>query len=260
LASTTNNSSNNPAIAINGLVKRFPNNVQAVRGVDLEIESGSFVVILGPSGAGKSTLLRCVNGLETPSAGEITVCGRRVTKGNLRAIRTEVAMVFQHFNLVGRLNVMANVLCGRLGKRTTLGSLFYLLRREDRTIAERALRRVGLVDKAWERADHLSGGQQQRVGIARALAQEPVIVLADEPVASLDPAISGEILNLLREIQRRDGITMVVSLHQVEFARRFAERVIGLNDGKIVFDGDVGDLTDDVLTAIYGRALDDSKA
>lgn len=260
MASATNSSSNNPAIAITGLIKRFPNDVQALRGVDLEIEPGSFVVILGPSGAGKSTLLRCVNGLETPSAGEITVLGRRVTKGNLRAIRTECAMVFQHFNLVGRLNVMANVLCGRLGKRTTLGSLFYLLRREDRAIAERALCRVGLVDKAWERADHLSGGQQQRVGIARALAQEPAIVLADEPVASLDPAISSEILDLLREIQRRDGITMVVSLHQVEFARRFAERVIGLNDGKIVFDGDVSQLTDEALAAIYGRALDETRA
>lgn len=263
MASATNKSSNNAAkaaIAIKRLVKRFVNDVQALRGVDLEIEAGSFVVILGPSGAGKSTLLRCVNGLETPSAGEVTVHGRLVTKRNLRAIRTEVAMVFQHFNLVGRLNVMANVLCGRLGKRTTLGSLFYLLRREDRDIAEHALRRVGLVDKAWERADRLSGGQQQRVGIARALAQEPAIVLADEPVASLDPAISEEILDLLREIQRRDGITMVVSLHQVEFARRFAERVIGLNDGKIVFDGDVSALTDNVLTAIYGRALDDATA
>jgi len=261
LASATNSSSNSapaaPAIAIAGLEKHFPNGVAALRGVDLTIEPASFVVILGPSGAGKSTLLRCINGLETPSAGDVTVRGRPVVTRNLRSIRAEVAMVFQSFNLVGRLNVMANVLCGRLGKRSTLGSLFYLMRPEDRAVAERALARVDLTDRAWERADRLSGGQQQRVGIARALAQEPAIMLADEPVASLDPASSEEILDLLREIQQRDRITLVVSLHQVEFARRYAERIIGLNDGKIVYDGGVDDLTEEALEAIYRRSAGD---
>ncbi len=264
MALATNNSSNKaadaPAITIAGLEKRFANGVEALRGVDLTIEPGSFVAILGPSGAGKSTLLRCINGLETPSRGSVAVRGLAVEKGNLRAIRTEVAMVFQSFNLVGRLNVMANILCGRLGKRSTLGSLLYLMRPEDRTIAEHALARVGLTERAWERADRLSGGQQQRVGIARALAQEPVIMLADEPVASLDPATSEEILDLLREIQERDGITMVVSLHQVEYARRYADRVIGLNDGRIVYDGGVAGLTDDVLAAIYHRSGNDDEA
>ena len=161
-------------------------------------------------------------------------------------------MVFQRFNLVSRLNVMANVLCGRLGKRSTLASLFYLMRKDDLDVARRALDRVGLIDRAWDRADRLSGGQQQRVGIARALAQEPTIMLADEPVASLDPATSEEILDLLSKIQKQ-GMTMVVSLHQVEYARRYAERIIGLNDGSVVFDGPPEALSDAVLETIYGR-------
>lgn len=260
MASPTSNSSNSqngPAIAVAGLAKRFAGGVEALAGVDISVVQGSFVVILGPSGAGKSTLLRCVNGLETPSAGAVSVCGRPVVGRSLRAIRSEVAMVFQRFNLVGRLNVMANVLCGRLGKRSTLGSLFYLMRREDRVAAEGALARVGLTAKAWQRADTLSGGEQQRVGIARALAQEPTIMLADEPVVSLDPATAVEILDLLREIQRRDGITLVMSLHQVEFARRYAERVVGLNRGRVVFDGTPGALSETVLDRIYRRSPSD---
>ncbi len=248
----TSSSSTEPAIEVAGLAKRFGNGVEALAGVDLVIEAGSFVVVLGPSGAGKSTLLRCINGLETPSAGGAIVEGRSVDKRSLRAIRTRVAMVFQRFNLVSRLNVMANVLCGRLGKRSTLASLFYLMRKDDIEVARRALDRVGLTDRAWDRADRLSGGQQQRVGIARALAQEPTIMLADEPVASLDPATSEEILDLLREIQKQ-GITMVVSLHQVEYARRYAERIVGLNDGRVVFDDAPEALSDEILETIYGR-------
>ena len=248
----TSSSSTRPAIEVAGLAKRFGNGVVALAGVDLVIEAGSFVVVLGPSGAGKSTLLRCINGLETPSAGGAIVEGWPVDKRSLRAIRTRVAMVFQRFNLVSRLNVMANVLCGRLGKRSTLASLFYLMRKDDLDVARRALDRVGLIDRAWDRADRLSGGEQQRVGIARALAQEPTIMLADEPVASLDPATSEEILDLLSEIQKQ-GITMVVSLHQVEYARRYAERIIGLNEGLVVFDGTPEALSDEVLETIYGR-------
>jgi phosphonate transport system ATP-binding protein len=252
LALPTSSYSTRPAIEVAGLAKRFGNGVEALAGVDLVIEAGSFVVVLGPSGAGKSTLLRCINGLETPSAGGAIVEGQAVEKRSLRAIRSRVGMVFQRFNLVSRLNVMANVLCGRLGKRSTVASLFYLMRKDDLDVARRALDRVGLIDRAWDRADRLSGGQQQRVGIARALAQEPSIMLADEPVASLDPATSEEILDLLREIQKQ-GITMVVSLHQVEFARRYAERIIGLNDGRVVFDGAPDALSDDILDTIYGR-------
>jgi len=231
--------------------KQFKNGIVALKQINLEVASGSFVVILGPSGAGKSTLLRCVNGLETPDIGGVRIGEKTVTQRSLRKIRRDVAMVFQKFNLIGRLNVMANVLCGRLGKRSTLGSLIYLMRREDMVIANSALARVGLISRAWERADKLSGGEQQRVGIARALAQEPKILLADEPVASLDPSTGEEIMTLLREIQKEKALTLLVSLHQVDFARRYADRIIGLCKGSIVFDGPPKHLDDTALRKIY---------
>ena len=162
-------------------------------------------------------------------------------------------MVFQQFNLVNRLSVITNVLTGRLAHRSWLGSVFYLFRNEDMDIARDALSRVSLTDKAWERADKLSGGQQQRVGIARALAQRPKVILADEPVASLDPVSSEEIMTLLREICDRDGITVVVNLHQVELARRFADRIIGMSSGKIVFDDSPQQMTHSALRTIYQR-------
>jgi phosphonate transport system ATP-binding protein len=176
-----------------------------------------------------------------------------VSLKKLRKIRSNVAMVFQQFNLVNRLSVMTNVLTGRLSYRSWLGSMLYLFRNEDIEIAKDALHRVDLIDKAWERADKLSGGQQQRVGIARALAQQPKVILADEPVASLDPVSSEEIMGLLREICDRDGITVIVNLHQVELARRFADRIIGMSSGKIVFDGCTQQMTQSTLRTIYQR-------
>ena len=240
-------------IELGSVSKTYDNGVAALKPVTLDIAAGSFVVLLGPSGAGKSTLLRTLNGLETPTSGEVRIDGEVLCRANLRAMRARIGMVFQQFNLVGRLNVMTNVLCGTLGKRSSLGSLFFLMRRADLELGHAVLARVGLTDKAWERADRLSGGQQQRVGVGRALAQEPAVLLADEPVSSLDPATSREIMDLISDIRRRDGITTIVSLHQVELARRYAERVIGLNDGNVVFDGPVGDLSDDVLRRIYGN-------
>ena len=162
-------------------------------------------------------------------------------------------MVFQQFNLVNRLSVMTNVLTGRLAYRSWLSSAFYLFCKEDLDIAREALSRVGLTEKAWERADKLSGGQQQRVGIARALAQRPKVILADEPVASLDPVTSEEIMSLLREICEREGITVVVNLHQVDLARRFADRIIGMSSGKIVFDGHPQQMSQPELHTIYHR-------
>ncbi len=241
------------AISVSTVTKRFPNGFLALKGVDTEIAPGSFTVVLGPSGAGKSTLLRLLNGLETPTGGEVLIGGEKVDRHRLRDIRTKVAMVFQQFNLVDRLSVMTNVLTGRLAHRSWVGSVFYLFRQEDMAIAQEALARVGLTDKAWNRADKLSGGQQQRVGIARALAQRPKVILADEPVASLDPVASEEIMTLLREICDRDGITVVVNLHQVELARRFADRIIGMNAGRIVFDGSPAQMTQSVLRTIYRR-------
>ena len=241
------------SISINSVCKRFPNGVEALNGIDTEIQPGSFTIILGPSGAGKSTLLRMMNGLETPTSGNVRIAGDVVCQNKLRHIRSNVAMVFQQFNLVNRLSVITNVLTGRLAHRSWLGSVFYLFRNEDMDIARDALSRVSLTDKAWERADKLSGGQQQRVGIARALAQRPKVILADEPVASLDPVSSEEIMTLLREICDRDGITVVVNLHQVELARRFADRIIGMSSGKIVFDDSPQQMTQSALRTIYQR-------
>lgn len=241
------------SISVRGVTKRFPNGFEALKGVGAEIQHGSFTVVLGPSGAGKSTLLRLVNGLETPTAGEVRIGGEIVDERNLRRIRSRVAMVFQQFNLVDRLSVVTNVLTGRLAHRSWVGSVFYLFRKEDMGIAQEALSRVALTDKAWSRADTLSGGQQQRVGIARALAQQPKVILADEPVASLDLVASEEVMTLLREICDRDGITVVVNLHHVDLARRFADRVIGMNGGRIVFDGSPEQMTQSVLRTIYQR-------
>lgn len=241
------------SISIRSVSKRFPNGFEALHDINTEIQAGSFTVILGPSGAGKSTLLRLLNGLETPSSGNVRIAGDVICQRKLRDIRSKVAMVFQQFNLVNRLSVITNVLTGRLAHRSWLGSVFYLFRNEDMDIAKHALSRVALTDKAWERADKLSGGQQQRVGIARALAQQPKVILADEPVASLDPVSSEEIMTLLREICDRDGITVVVNLHQVELARRFADRVIGMSSGKIVFDGSTQEMTQSALRTIYQR-------
>jgi phosphonate transport system ATP-binding protein len=238
-------------VTIEQLEKRFNNGYQALRGVDAKIKTGSFTAILGPSGAGKSTLLRMMNGLETPTSGTVIIEGKQLDTDNLRETRSKVGMIFQHFNLVDRLSVMTNVLTGRLKNRSWLGSVFYLFRKHDLKIAHEALYRVGLTEKAWERADRLSGGQKQRVGIARALAQRPRLILADEPVASLDPVSSEEIMQLLRDICDKDGLTVIVNLHQVELAKRFADRVIGLNAGKIVFDGSPARLDQATLDHIY---------
>jgi len=238
-------------ISFSQLEKEYGNGVRALHHVNLNIEPGSFTAIIGPSGAGKSTLLRMVNGLETPTSGRVEVSGRVVNASNYKEIRGEVGMIFQNYNLVGRLSVMTNALTGRLKLRSWLGSLFYLFRSEDMHVAYEALDRVGLVDRAWHRADKLSGGQQQRVGIARTLVQSPRILLADEPVASLDP-VSGEgIMKLLRDICDSDGITVIVNLHQVDIAKRFADRIIGLNAGELVFDGTPIELDKDSLNGIY---------
>ncbi|MEW5838594.1 MAG: phosphonate ABC transporter ATP-binding protein [Pseudomonadota bacterium] len=241
------------AIVIDSVQKTYPNGTRAVHGISLAIESGQFTVILGPSGAGKSTLLRMLNGLETPTEGSVSINGTLLERKTLRQVRREVGMVFQQFNLVGRLNVMTNVLTGRLAYRSWLGSVLHLFRDEDLAIGHEALARVGLTDKAWVRADQLSGGQQQRVGIARALAQKPRVILADEPVASLDPLASEEVLDLLKGICRNDGISVVANLHQVEYTRRYADRIIGINAGRVVFDGSPDALTDAVIEELYRR-------
>lgn len=239
-------------LALEHVAVTYANGTRALEPTTLSIGRGEFVVLLGRSGAGKSTLLRSLNGLVTPTGGAVNVAGL----GNLsdaavlRRHRRATGMIFQQHQLIGRLTALANVMTGRLGYHSTLRSLAPLPR-ADRIGALACLDRVGLLDKALVRVDQLSGGQQQRVGIARALAQTPRLMLADEPVASLDPATAASILAQLRDISATDGITAVVSLHQLDLARSFADRVIGMREGRVVADVAAGDLTDAVAEAIY---------
>ena len=243
----------------------YPGGVRALRDVDLTIEPGEFVVIVGLSGAGKSTLIRAVNGLVPLTSGSLLVNDRDVTtlgRSGMRDLRSEVGMIFQGFNLVDRTTVLKNVLMGRLHQAPTWRTMLGAYSKRDVDIAARALDRVEIIEKAYVRASNLSGGQRQRVGIARALAQEPSIILADEPVASLDPPTSHVVMRYLRQIGRELGITVVVNLHFLDLATAYADRIIGLRDGALVFDGPGSDCDADVFENIYGRSLtaDDTMA
>jgi len=226
--------------------------VTALQPTTLTFSKGKFTVLLGRSGAGKSSMLRTLNYLTPPSSGELHVdgIGRINTKSSVRILRRQTGMIFQHHQLLSRETALRNVLNGRLGYHGFFKSIVPLPRKE-RLLALDCLDRVGLFDKGLRRADQLSGGEQQRVGVARALAQEPMVLLADEPVASLDPATAHELLTLLKRISIEDKITTVVSLHQVDLARTFADRIIGLSKGRVVFDGPPADLDDDILSVIY---------
>lgn len=243
-------------LRIEGLSKTYSNGTRALRGVSFEVPTGQFVAIIGLSGSGKSTLLRCINRLIEPTAGRVFLDDDEVTAANrdeLRRIRRRIAMVFQHFNLVKRSSVMTNVLSGRLGYALPIPTLFHRFRSEDYTDARDSLIRVGLAGKESQRADTLSGGQQQRVGIARALMQKPELILADEPVASLDPATAHSVLNHLEQMNKQDGMTVLCNLHFLSLARRYADRVVGLKDGEIVFDGLPKEIDDDRFREIYGQ-------
>src|SRR5579883_1487571 len=236
----------------------FPNGQAALRDCSLAFARGQFTVLLGPSGAGKSTLLGCLNLLRQPTRGTIETddLGPLKDRRTLRSYRQRTGMVFQQHHLILRQSALQNVLMGRLGYHPFWRTLFPLARAE-RRIALECLDRVGLLHKTLERADNLSGGEQQRVGIARALAQRPRLMLADEPVASLDPGTAHKILGLLHQICKEDDITAVVSLHQVEMARTYADRVVGLNRGRIVFDGVPGQLLPEVCNRIYAALPSD---
>lgn len=248
-------------IEIRGLSKRY-GEFEALHHIDLKVGRGEFVVILGASGAGKSTLLRCINHLTEPTQGEIRVDGElsRGDRAGLRRVRRDVAMIFQHYNVVPRLSVLKNVLTGRLGSMPTLPSWFQVFPAQDIAIARECLRRVDLEEKADLRTDTLSGGQKQRVGIARALAQRPKVILADEPVASLDPNTSRKVLSYLQQASSESGITVICNLHQVEFAQEFGERIIGVAGGRIVFEGGPHDLTEEALRRIYPGGLETQAA
>ena len=228
----------------------------AVDSVDLAIPQGQMVGVIGSSGAGKSTLLRLINRLVEPSSGSISFAGTDISrlKGReLRRWRVQCAMIFQQFNLTNRLDVLTNVLIGRVAENGTLATLFKQFSAADRVLAAKALDRLGLLPQALQRADTLSGGQQQRVAIARALVQKPQIILADEPIASLDPVNAQHVMDALHTINRMDGITVMCNLHTLDAARAYCDRILGLSKGHIVFDGKACDLTDSVLQRIYGQ-------
>ena len=250
-------------LEVKNLTKVYPNGTQALTDVSFTVPDGEFLVVIGLSGSGKSTLLRCINRLIDPTSGQIIWNGQDVTAAQgseLRHIRRHIGMVFQQFNLVKRSSVITNVLSGRLGYVSTLPSLFGMWSREDRKLAMQALETVGIADKAEERADALSGGQQQRVGIARALMQEPTLVLADEPVASLDPVLAHSILQYLEMLNKNRGTTVICSLHFLDLVQRYATHVIALKDGLKVFEGSPQEINRARFKEIYGEEAQEVKA
>jgi phosphonate transport system ATP-binding protein len=241
-------------LKIESLTKTFPNGVDALKKVSFQARSGEFLVVLGKSGSGKSTLLRCVNRLIEPSSGKVIFEGEdiaRLSSKSLRRARRKIGFIFQDYNLVNRSSVLDNVLSGRLGYTNSLASLVNYFSKEDRKKAIKSLERLEIVQKAYGRADTLSGGQKQRVGVARALMQEPVLILADEPVSSLDPSLARSILSILKSINEKDKATIICNLHQPELAKEFADRVLVLNEGSLVFDGTPQDLETFLSESIY---------
>ena len=238
-------------LEINNLKKTFENGSPALKGVDLKINKGEFVSILGPSGSGKTTLLRTINGLETSTGGEIYFDNKKVNNKNISEVQKKTGMIFQEFNLVNNLSAINNVLTGLLNSSNKFLSLFYLFSKEQKIEALRSLETVGLLEKSHNRSDELSGGQRQRVGIARAIIKKPLLLLADEPVASLDPKSSNLILSLLKKINQEFGTTILCNLHQVDLAKKYSDRVVGLIDGKIIFDEKSVNINEVYLKKIY---------
>ena len=239
----------------------YPGGVEALKDLDLEINEGDFLIIVGLSGAGKSTLLRTINNLVKPSNGVVFLDNKDITNANkkqLKQMRSEIGMIFQTFNLVNRSTVLKNVLTGRLSKVSTIRSVLGLWPKDQKQMAFEALNQVEILEKAYVRASNLSGGQQQRVGIARALSQKPKVMLADEPVASLDPITSRVVMSYLKKINQELGITTIVNLHFLDLAKEFGDRLIGLRDGELVYDGKVDDVSDEDFENIYGRSIKQS--
>ncbi|MBL0847328.1 phosphonate ABC transporter ATP-binding protein [Mammaliicoccus fleurettii] len=245
-------------IEFNNVTKVYKNGHKGLDNINLNIEKGDFAVIVGLSGAGKSTLLRSINRLHDISEGEIVIEGKSISKAsgkNLLAMRRNIGMIFQHFNLVKRSSVIRNVLSGRVGYHPTWKMVLGMFPKEDKLKALEALDRVNILEKAYSRSDELSGGQQQRISIARALCQEPSIILADEPVASLDPLTTKQVMDDLKRINEELGITIIINLHFVDLAREYGSRIIGLRAGELVFDGPTSEADDDTFAEIYGRHI-----
>jgi phosphonate transport system ATP-binding protein len=250
---------------VRNLVKTYPNGVKALKGVSFDVKKGEFLVVIGLSGSGKSTLLRCINRLHEPTQGQILFRNQKPDGSeqsrdishlhgrDMREVRQKVGMIFQHFNIIERHSVLDNVLYGALGKTATLKSALGLFSDEDKARASEYLRLVGIGDKAHYRASHLSGGQKQRVAIARALTQAPDILLADEPVASLDPATCHTVMDYLRKINQELGLTIICNLHFLSLVRQYATRVIALKGGELVYEGSPSEIDDAWFAKIYGE-------
>jgi len=243
-------------LKVQNLTKVYDDGTKALTDVTFTVPDGEFLAVIGLSGSGKSTLLRCINRLIEPTSGEIwwnNIQLSHVTGEELRRARRKIGMIFQHFNLVDRSSVLTNVLSGRLGYTNPIASVFGRFTASDVARAHASLKRVGIGDKTQNRADELSGGQRQRVGIARALMQEPELILADEPVASLDPALAHSIMRRLQEINQEDGITILCSLHFLDLVQQYGTRAIALNEGRLVFDGRPDEIDDARFIEIYGQ-------
>ncbi|MDH5606549.1 MAG: phosphonate ABC transporter ATP-binding protein [Anaerolineae bacterium] len=243
-------------LEVKNLTKSYDGITNALDDVSFSVKPGEFLAIIGLSGSGKSTLLRCLNRLVEPTSGEVILGDVNVTEASqdeMRRIRRRFGMVFQHFNLVSRSKVITNVLSGRLGYTNPAMSLVNRFSKDDIEMAMAQMERVGIANQAHKRADALSGGQQQRVGIARAMMQQPEIILADEPVASLDPVLAHSIMQYLEKINKEDGVTVLCSLHFLDLVHRYADRAIALNDGKLMFDGKPKDIDDAKFKEIYGK-------
>jgi len=244
------------AIKVEDLGMVYPGGVRALDGVSLEVRQGEFLAVLGLSGSGKSTLLRCINRLIDPTEGRVWILGEEITgaKGaRLRKMRQQAAMIFQQFNLVRRHTVLTNVLSGALGRSPLVSSLMLSFTSDERERAIAALERVGLGDRFTSRADALSGGQQQRVAIARALMQEPRLILADEPVASLDPALRHSVMQHIEALNRDEGMTVMCSLHDIDLVTRYATRMVALRDGRLVWEGVPAEFDKATFREIYGE-------
>ena len=238
-------------LQIKNLKKTFEGGTEALRGVDLKVNKGEFLSILGPSGSGKTTLLRSINGLENIDSGEIFFDSKKVNNIYLSEVKKKTGMIFQEFNLVNNLSAINNVLTGLLNSSSRFLSMFYLFTKEQKLEALNALETVGILDKAYSRVDELSGGQRQRVGIARAIIKKPTLLLADEPVASLDPKAADLIMSLLKKINKEFKITIVCNLHQVELALQHSDRIVGLLEGTIIFDKLASNINKTKINQIY---------
>jgi phosphonate transport system ATP-binding protein len=242
-------------LEVQNVSKQYGHDTTALSDVNFSVKEGEFVSVIGPSGAGKSTLLRCINRMIDASSGEIifdNVNVQRLRKKELRRLRTNIGMIFQHYNLVMRLSVIENVLHGLLGYKSTLSGVLGLYKEEEKKQALHVLSMLGLEKQVYKRCDQLSGGQKQRVGIARALIQNPKMLLCDEPIASLDPNASKIIMDYLQKISSSMGITVLINLHQVDVALKYSDRIIGVSQGKIVYDGSPKDMTEEEINNIYG--------